>query len=55
MRHFLNPCITRHFIKISVEETAVKVSPLSFFNENRWSSFSKEKLHYFLIFYFIRS
>ena len=31
MKHFLNPYITRHFIKISVEETVVKVNPLSFF------------------------
>ena len=55
MRHFSNPYITGHFIMISVEETAVKVTPLSFFfTENRWSSFSKERLHY-LLFYFIRS
>ena len=31
MRHFSNPYITGHFIMISVEETAVKVTPLSFF------------------------
>ena len=54
MRHFSNPYITRHFIMISVEETVVKVTPLSFFTENRLSSFSKERLHY-LLFYFIRS
>jgi len=32
MRHFLNPSKTRHFTKISVEETAIKVTPLSFFS-----------------------